>query len=90
MRLSTPVSSVLRAPLGGESVTFVRYAETSPYAMPYERRAPICVCRGLKMPLAEASRKEKNRRIKEHRTNITWSASDATRAPGQAPPTPPP
>jgi hypothetical protein len=29
----------------------------SPYAMPYERRWPVLVCRGLKLPLEEAWRK---------------------------------
>jgi hypothetical protein len=43
-----------------ESVTFVRYAETSPWAMPYERRAPISICRGLKVPLEEAWRRGKH------------------------------
>lgn len=42
-----------------ESVVFVRRAESSPYAMPYERRAAICVCRGLRIPLAEAWRQGK-------------------------------
>jgi 4-amino-4-deoxy-L-arabinose transferase-like glycosyltransferase len=36
-----------------ESVTVAGRFE-SPYAMPYETRAPILVCRGLKVPLAEA------------------------------------
>jgi len=38
----------------------VRYAETSPWAMPYERRAPISICRGLKVPLEEAWRRGKH------------------------------
>ena len=29
----------------------------SPYAMPYEQRWPILVCRGLKIPLADAWRR---------------------------------
>jgi hypothetical protein len=36
-----------------ESVTEARRLE-SRYAMPYETRRPILVCRGLKIPLAEA------------------------------------
>ena len=32
----------------------------SPYAMPYEQRWPILVCRGLKLPLAEAWRAGKH------------------------------
>jgi 4-amino-4-deoxy-L-arabinose transferase-like glycosyltransferase len=36
-----------------DSVTVAGRFE-SPYAMPYETRAPILVCRGLKLPLAEA------------------------------------
>jgi hypothetical protein len=36
-----------------ESVTEARRLE-SRYAMPYETRQPILVCRGLKIPLAEA------------------------------------
>ena len=36
-----------------ESVTEARRLE-SPYAMPFETRQPILVCRGFKIPLAEA------------------------------------
>jgi hypothetical protein len=32
----------------------------SPYAMPYEQRRPILVCRGLKLPLEEAWRRGKH------------------------------
>jgi hypothetical protein len=42
-----------------ESWTTVEAVERfeSPYAMPYEQRWPVLVCRGLKLPLAEAWRR---------------------------------
>ena len=41
-----------------ESVTVGPRVE-SPYAMPYETRRPILVCRGLKVPLGDAWRRGK-------------------------------